>query len=73
MKHKTLPLIFSTLVLFSSAFAAEQIGTVTASEAFELAGTQIPASAARSVPLMNGVMSRPPHPPRLLCGRTEAA
>ena len=53
MKHKILPLILFTLVLFSSTFAAEQIGTVTASEAFELAGTQIPASAASSVPLMN--------------------
>ena len=54
MKHKTLPLIFSTLVLFSSAFGAQQIGTVTASEAFELAGARVPASAARSLPLMNG-------------------
>ena len=53
MKHKILPLILFTLVLFSSTFAAEQIGTMTSSEAFELAGTQIPASAARSVPLMN--------------------
>ena len=53
MKHKILPLILFTLVLFSSTFAAERIGTVTASAAFELAGTQIPASAARSVPLMN--------------------
>ena len=54
MKHKTFPLILFALVLFSSAFAAEQIGTVTASGAFELAGTQVPASAARSMPLMNG-------------------
>jgi len=48
MKHATLPLILFTLVLLPSAFAAEQIGTVTASEAFELAGTQLPASAARA-------------------------
>ena len=53
MKHATLPLILFTLVLLPSAFAAEQIGTVTASEAFELAGTQLPASAARAVPLMD--------------------
>ena len=54
MKHKTFPLILSVLVLFSSAFAAEQIGTVTSSGAFELAGTQVPSSAARSMPLTNG-------------------
>ena len=53
MQHKIVPLILFTLVSFSSVFAAEQIGTVTASEAFELSGTQIPASAARFVPLMN--------------------
>ena len=53
MKHTTLPLILLTLVLLPSAFAAEQIGTVTASETFELAGTQVPTSAARSVPLMD--------------------
>ena len=53
MQHKIVPLILFALVSFSSVFAAEQIGTVTASEAFELSGTQIPASAARSVPLMN--------------------
>ena len=54
MKRKTLPLIVFTLVLFSSAFGAQQIGTVTASGTFELAGTQVPASAAHSTPLMNG-------------------
>ena len=54
MKHKTVPLILFALVLFSSAFAAEQIGIVTASGDFELAGTQVPQSAARSVPLTNG-------------------
>ena len=54
MKHKTFPLILSVFILFSSAFAAEQIGTVTASGAFELAGTQVPSSAARSMPLTNG-------------------
>ena len=54
MKHKTFPLILFALVLSSSAFAAEQIGTVTASGAFELAGTQVPGSAARSMPLTNG-------------------
>ena len=54
MKHKTFPLILFALILSSSAFAAEQIGTVTASGAFELAGTQVPGSAARSMPLTNG-------------------
>jgi len=54
MKRKTFPLILLMLVLFSSAFAAEQIGTVTASGDFGLAGTRVPGSAARSVPLTNG-------------------
>jgi len=54
MKHNTFPLILLVLVLFSSAFAAEQIGTVTASGDFVLAGTQVPGSAARSVPLTSG-------------------
>ena len=54
MKRKTFPLVLLVLVLFSSAFAAEQIGTVTASGDFGLAGTQVPGSAARSVPLTNG-------------------
>lgn len=54
MKLKTFPLILLALVLFSSAFAAEQIGTMTASGAFELAETQVPASAARSTPVLNG-------------------
>ena len=58
LKHKTFSLILFTLVLFSNAFATEQIGTVTASGAFELAGTQVPASAARSMPLMGP--ARPP-------------
>ena len=54
MKRKTFPLILLVLVSFSSALAAEQIGTVTASGDFGLAGTRVPGSAARSVPLTNG-------------------
>ena len=54
MKYETFPLVLLVLMFVSSAFAADQIGTVTASGSFTLSETQVPASAARSVPLMNG-------------------
>jgi hypothetical protein len=53
MKRNVFPFVLFVLMVSSSAYAAKQIGIVTGSGTFELAGTQVPSSAARSLPLMS--------------------
>ena len=51
--RKSVYLLFA-LSLAGSEGAAERLGTVTSSESVTLRGTQVPGSAARSMPFLNG-------------------